>query len=286
MSSISDDMTSMSDRNTTTAVQPVTSASAIKTILLLTGAFTFSFLLGEAVHEFGHYLAHVIYGNGNAQVYLDPFGGSRIAGVTGFTTPTIGAVTAAAGPLFNLFLASAFFFLMRRRRNTWLLPLMMWGPIAMIQEGVNFSIGLLTSGGDGQWIVSTGLPVHLLVIFGVFLFLLGASLITLLLPLASIHPSSPILQKYSLITIGFCSLMGIRLIHSLFTPGQQLIENLVPFVFSILLSSVVTLLSCKIKQPIKNRTKKSPQPISWNAALAILSAGFVMFILQIFIGKI
>lgn len=34
-----------------------------RTILLLMGSFTFAFLLGEAIHESGHLLAHLGFGN-------------------------------------------------------------------------------------------------------------------------------------------------------------------------------------------------------------------------------
>jgi hypothetical protein len=283
MSSITDGSISTAKGITAGSTGPSITASSIKSVLLLAGAFTFSFLLGEAVHEFGHYLAHVTYGNQNVQVYLDPFGGSKILGVTGFQTPMVGAITAAAGPLFNLLLASVFFFLLWRKRTTWLLPLLLWGPVAMVQEGINFSMGLLTPGGDARWMVSTGLPAPFLATLGVVLLLSGIFLITTLLPLAALQLSGPFHRKFSVITIGFCFLMGIRLIHSLLSPGQQLMENLAPFVFSIFLSSLVVIFSCKLKGLVENRASKPPQPISWRAALVILSAGIVMFGLQMFI---
>lgn len=285
MDSTSEEMVLISGRDSAAAVRTLNPASAIKAFLILAGGFTFSFLLGEAVHESGHYLAHIFLGNQDASVYLDPFGGSRIIGVTGFQTRVMGAVTSAAGPLFNLLLAGAFFILLWRRRNGWLLPILMWGPAAMVQEGVNFSIGLLTPGGDAQWITSTGLPVPLLAVVGVFLLLAGASTMTLLLPMASIHRSNPSLENFCLITAGFCTLMGIRFIHSLFAPGQHLMENLVPLVFTVLLASLVVLLYYKAKNLIKNTTNRSTQPISWSVSLATLSAGIGIFVLQLFVGR-
>ena len=70
----------------------------LKSILLLMGSFTFAFLLGEMVHEFGHALGHIAYGSSGIQVYLDPFGSSHITGAAGLPDKVL-AVTAATGRL-------------------------------------------------------------------------------------------------------------------------------------------------------------------------------------------
>jgi hypothetical protein len=119
-----------------------------KSILLLVGSFVFAFLLGEAVHELDHYLAHEAYGNAGIGIHLDPFGGSCIVGVTSLPLEVMG-VTCAAGPLSNLALAIACFLLLWHRRKPVLLPLLLWGPVAMAQEGGNLSLGLLARGRRG-----------------------------------------------------------------------------------------------------------------------------------------
>ena len=80
----------------------------LKSILLLSVAFTFAFLLGEAVHELGHFLAHQVNGSPDAQIILNPFGASRIAGVKPLSLEAM-AFTNAAGPLFNLALGMFWF---------------------------------------------------------------------------------------------------------------------------------------------------------------------------------
>ena len=110
---------------------------------MLSGAFTFAFLMAEMIHEFGHYLAHVAFGNHDVGVLLDPFGGSRITGLTSSTDQALIATT-AAGPLFNLLLGITTTILLWRNRKPILLPLLLWGPIALVQEGVNLSLGLLS----------------------------------------------------------------------------------------------------------------------------------------------
>ena len=93
----------------------------LKSILLLVGSFTFTFLLGEMVHEFGHYLAHMAYGNTYVNVILDPFGGSRITGVT-IQSLSIMGVTSLAGPLLNLVGGLTCFLLFKRLHDTLLFP--------------------------------------------------------------------------------------------------------------------------------------------------------------------
>jgi len=138
----------------------------IKSILLLTGSFTFAFLLGEVVHDSGHYLCHKVYGNAEVWVHLDPFGGTCIIGADDLPAEVL-AVTSLAGPLTNVALGLVGLFLLWWKRRPILLPLLLWGPVAMIQEGVTFSLGLLTPGGDAQWITTLGVPGFLLLVMGV-----------------------------------------------------------------------------------------------------------------------
>lgn len=68
------------------------------------------------------------------------------------------SITSAAGPLFNLILGVTYLLLMWRKSKPMLLPFVLWGPVAMVQEGVSFSLGLLTLGDDAQWIAAAGVP--------------------------------------------------------------------------------------------------------------------------------
>jgi hypothetical protein len=84
---------------------------SLKQVLFLSGSFTFAFLLGEMIHEYGHYLCHLAYSSPGVQAHLDPFGGSRIMGVTSLSEDVMG-ITSAAGPLFNLILGVIFLLLL------------------------------------------------------------------------------------------------------------------------------------------------------------------------------
>lgn len=98
----------------------------VKSVLFLTGSFTFAFLLGEMAHEYGHYPGHIAYGNpGNVQVHLDPFRGSRIVGATSLPDE-MNNVTSATGPLLNLLPGIACLALLWRIRRPALLPFLLW----------------------------------------------------------------------------------------------------------------------------------------------------------------
>ncbi len=257
------------------------SFSTLKSILLLAGSFTFAFLLGEAVHEYGHYLANLNYGLQGVQIHLDPFGSSQIVGVPTPQNPVMGGVTGAAGPLFNLALGMGCFLLLWRFRRPRLLPLLMWGPVAMVQEGVTFSLGLLTPGGDAQWVAGMGIPAMIILILGILLLLAGVIMIAGLITLPGIRSEDSFGRKYFILLLGMGSLMLIRFIHSLAAAPQSINENMIPLVFTLLLSALVASLHAPMAGIMDQAFLKEPAPISWSSAASGLILGTGMFLFQV-----
>jgi hypothetical protein len=254
------------------------SSQTIKSIQLLAGSFTFAFLLGEMVHEYGHYLRHRAYGNLDAQVHLDPFGGSRIVGVIALPVEVMG-VTSAAGPLFDLILGITCTLLLWWIRNPKLLPLLLWGPVAMVQEGVTFSLGLLTPGGDAQWIVAAGIPQPIVLATGLLLLTTGIATITLLFPLAGIKRDDPFGRKVLIVMAGICSLMLLRSAHSWLVSPESSLENLIPLLFSLLLALILVSLHKPITRAIGKITTRSP--VTWSVSVLALILGISMFTFQV-----
>jgi len=255
---------------------------SIKSILLLAGSFTFAFLFGEMVHEYGHYLGHLAYGNpDNVQVHIDPFGGSMIVGVTSLPDKVI-SITSATGPLFDLLLAVTFFLILWRIRRPALLPFLLWGPIAMISEGVNFSIGMMTLGGDAQGIAAMGIPRSILVLVGSFLIVAGVKTISLLLPLTGVQRDEPFEDKFLIVLLGMCSLMFVRFVHSVVASPSSVVENLVPMIFSLLLAVFVVLVY-KPKSESTHVEKEKPKPVKLSVVTSSLVLGLSLFLFQMFI---
>jgi hypothetical protein len=255
------------------------STQTIKSILLLAGSFTFAFLLAEMVHETGHYLAHLVYGNSGAGVHLDPFGGSRITGIDSLSSQGIG-VTSLAGPLFDFVVGITTTLVVWRFKRPPLLPLLLWGPVAMIQEGVNLSLGLLSPGSDAVWIAALLLPQPVVLLIGLTLLAGGIATIPLLLPLAGIHPDDPVRSQFLIVLLGMGSLMLIRFGHSLLMTPESMAENLFPLVFALLLSAVIVILH----QPLARIAGKwAAQPLSqlaWSSVVFTWVLGGSVFLFQ------
>lgn len=247
--------------------------------LLLLGSFVFAFCLGEAVHELGHYLAHRAFGV-DVGIRLDPFGGSRI--LHGSSAPReIWGLTSVAGPLLNLLAGTTLSLSLWWVRRPALLPLLLWGPIALVQEGVTFSLGMLTPGGDAQLLVDWGVPAAVLVSLGVLSLALGISLICGLLPLVDLSPADSLSRKFIVVTGGMVSFMFLRLLVSSFFSPDLALENTVPLVFALLLASIVVMLYGPL-YPILNRIARTePVSVTWPMAIFSMTLGAGVVMLQL-----
>jgi hypothetical protein len=243
------------------------------------GAFTFAFLLGETVHEFGHFLAHRAYGHLTVRVHLDPFGSSRMTGVPSMTQKAAG-ITSAAGPLFNLALGLSCSLVLWRGRHPALLPCVLWGPVAMVQEGVTFSLGLLTPGGDAEWVARLGVPTPILLASGILLLLGGVAATSRLLSRMVFARDDPFWARCLIVFAGTAALMTIRAIHSLWAAPGSVVENVIPLAFSLLLTVVVAALH-KPLTSIGKQGVDRPHLIKWPAVVSTIALGCGVFLLQI-----
>jgi hypothetical protein len=237
--------------------------------LLLAGAFTFAFLLGETCHELGHYVAHRALGQVGVRVHLDPFGGSHIFGVA-TRSPRVLGLTSAAGPLLNLALGICTMALLWRRLCPSALPLSLWGPVAMVQEGVTFTLGMLTPGGDAALIVAWGVPGPLLSAAGLALLCAGVATTSRLLSHTAFGRDDRFSTRLGIALLGFSPLMLLRSAHAFLRAPDAIVENLVPLAFSLLLAPLVALLHKPTREPV------SPTGSAAAVALALAAGIFVL----------
>ncbi len=248
-------------------------------VLLLLGAFVFAFCLGEAVHELGHYIAHRACGV-DVGIRLDPFGGSRI--LHGASAPReIWGITSLAGPLFNLVVGLTFSLALWRRRCAALLPLLLWGPIALVQEGVTFSLGLLTPGGDAELIVNWGVPTFIVLGLGVLFLASGVVAICWMLPLVNLLPTDSLARKFGVVVGGMASFMVVRLLYALVRAPDLALENAVPLVFSLLLATIVVALYTLVHPVLSRVSEIEPVPVTWRGAMWSLTLGVGMVLFQV-----
>jgi len=255
------------------------SESFMRQVLLLLGSFVFAFCLGEAVHELGHYLVHRAFGV-DVGIRLDPFGGSRI--LHGSSAPRqIWGITSVAGPLLNLLAGVTLSLSLWWKRRPALLPLLLWGPIALVQEGVTFSLGMLTPAGDAQLIVDWGVPAAVLVSLGVLSLALGISLICGLLPLTNLSPADTLNRKFIVVTGGMVSFMFLRLLVSSFFSPDLALENTVPLLFALLLASIVVMLYGPLYPIFNHISRTEPVSVTWPAAIFSMTLGAGVVVLQL-----
>lgn len=152
----------------------------------------------------------------------------------------------------------------------------------MIKEGVNFSLGMMTPGGDAQWIAALGVPRPLLLLTGSFLLVAGVKTISPLLPLIDIQRDEPFKDNFLIVLLGMCSLILIRFIHSVVASPVSVMENPIPLIFSLLLAIFVEL----SYKPISGNmlaVKEKTKPITWSVTASSLVLGLSLFVFQLFI---
>jgi hypothetical protein len=247
--------------------------------LFLLASFAFCFCLGEAVHEFGHFLAHRANGV-DVAIRLDPFGGSHIVGGSLAPRETWG-ITSAAGPLLNVAIAVSIFLALWRLRRPALLPLLLWGPVALVQEGVTFSLGLLTPGGDAALIVESGVATGLVLGTGILFLAMGVAGVCLVLPQVGLDPSASFAYRLKVVAGGMVTFMAARLLFSPLTSPGQAAENVLPLFFSLLLAAAVAALYGAVNRFAGRVSEMEPVPVPRSATAVSATLGLAMIVLQV-----
>ena len=253
----------------------------LKTILLLMGSFAFAFLLGEMVHEWGHFLAHRSFGVEGISIHLDPFGGSRILGVRDLPLRVMG-ITTIAGPGLNLVAGILATMLFWRFSEPAFLPLILWGPVALIQEGVNGSLGLLSPGSDAQWLARWGAPQVVLIILGVGFILGGTVLINRILYRCGVLSGKPFLIRFILLFFGLGFLMILRTVVSLFQSPEAALENLPSLVFALILAVIISGLQ-GVWQGLPEGNYPDFKKPTWAESSLVVGLGLGILLLQVMV---
>lgn len=256
----------------------VGSRGLVLTVLTLFSAFTFAFITNEAVHEAGHWLAHRAYGT-SVGVVLDPFGASRIAGAGQSSAPL--ALTSAAGPAFSVLFSGVLFSVLWRWRRSAPAAFLFMFPVALIQEGVTFSLGLLTPGGDASHVAAWGIPVPVLAALGVGVLVMGVAILGLLLPLAGLSPKDGGRRNLILIGAAMVGLMLLRFAVSVALRLGDLVEATVPLVFSFLLAAATAAVFGPVQRRLGGRSRIGGRMPTASGASVSLALAVAVIALQL-----
>jgi len=166
-------------------------------MLFVFSSFVLAYCLQTVVHELGHYLAGLAAGAQGGRIHLHPFLNSK---VTFTSVPSVSAQVAIGlmGVIADIVLATTFALVAWRRKSALTLPLMMWGAIAFIGEGIGMlgNIAALPHSFDdvGQLMLLDISPKPLIPLCIAFV-IVGLMLMVMAMPIAGISPRDSALKK-------------------------------------------------------------------------------------------
>jgi hypothetical protein len=189
-------------------------------------------------------------------------------------------ITTAAGPGLNLLAGLLVTGLVWRVTKPVGLALLLWGPVALIQEGVNLSLGLLSPGSDAQWLVTWGAPDALLITLGVTFILAGVGLISWILHRTGFLVGKRFPVRIALLFFGLGFLMILRAVVSLFQSPGAALENAIPLLFALILSGLISGLIGTWRSFERDKVPSLQIP-AWGNSLLGVGLGFGILLLQI-----
>ncbi|MFX1569241.1 MAG: hypothetical protein ACFFCV_12830 [Promethearchaeota archaeon] len=258
--------------------------STLKSMLLVLGAYAFSYCLGLTLHETGHAIALAIVGASNIRIYVHPFALSHASGEP--LLPEVMAFTGCMGPLFNILCSCIITLVVWRKRNPKLLPLLMCGGTALTSEGVAIfmslaQLPLLTDW--GQVIIMGGVSPIIIGIIGAIFTITGIIMLLLLFPLENISTHNSF-WKLLIILSGFPLYFIISVTYVFIFDPDVLTNRLI----ALLTTIGLTLLFASIYKPIfpyldrishtdTSKFNWSTIIIAFGAAAAIISVDLIFF---------
>ena len=258
--------------------------STFKSILLVFGAYTFSYCLGLIFHETGHALAYTIVGVTDIEIHVHPFSLSHCS--HGYRPTEVQPFTGCMGPFFNVFCATIVYLSLWRIRNPKLLPLLMWAGTAYIAEGVAMFIdiaGLPILTDWGKVIIIGGVSPLIIGIMGFVFIIIGSIFMLLLLPLENVSHRDLFWKRYLITTaISFYFLLSViyTSIFDLSVCDNRLIALFSSIVFNLLLTAIYKPIFPFLDRLFHTKTS----PISWSVTYIALGSalGIIIIVLVFF----
>jgi len=249
-----------------------------KSVLALIGAFSFAFFVGIAIHETGHAIMIKYFGIEDVKIVLHPFKGSQV--LWEVNNDYIGYVD-VAGPLFNIFVGNTIMALLWRKRNQILLPFLLLGPMALIQEGFSSSIQLLLRipGTDSMRIVSSGIPYAIVLGVAILFLALGFIVFSLQLPLYGLSPKDSFLGKLVVLLPGLTVYMLIVLLYTFVFSPSELMRGFILTAFSTLVSILLATIYKPTYSSLGFLAHTDVVLLGWNDVWVALGLGCVVIIL-------
>jgi hypothetical protein len=215
------------------------SASAARSAGLLALAYAFVSVATVVTHEAGHWLLDRAAGV-PVRLVAAPFGAPHIEAVGPAAAIPLGWPD-AAGPLANVLVGLLLFGLLWRARRPLLLPLLLWAPVALLQEGVNalVQLGTRAPGTDLVRLIQHGVPAAALWTAAAVAVAAGVAGLFAVRPLFRLPPSARAPARVLVLAAGFAAYPAIGLIAARWLPWASPERNVTLLVFAALLALVL-----------------------------------------------
>ena len=257
---------------------------SIKSILLVFGAAGFSFNIGNMIHEFGHAVVDQMSGVllSNIHVIIHPFFSPHMNIEGGIPESMIGWPD-AAGPLANVAFGLLIFAILWKKRTPFTFPLLLWGPLACVQEGIGQVMTTSDAGSDAARMIAAGLPEPLLIVISILLILIGISLFGLIFPVAGISMDSPFFRRLGIIAGGMIPYGLLTLLISiLFSPNQQDVSRSYNIIGGFAIIAVVVAAVCSpVRWLVKRFQIRTDFQVKWSHGICSIGLIAVIVILQL-----
>ncbi len=267
-------------------------ALLLRAAALVMGASFFAYLLGVPVHEAGHYAGSAIAGVPNEGVVLHPFDLSyNDYGDLSEVTQLRLALSQAAGPVLNVLLGVSVSLLAWRRRSAAWLPIVMWGPVAVLQEGVGMIIGLVDYPDvESDWVsvMLAGVPPAAIGLLSAALLVAGSVWVLMLIPLAGLRAEDTFGRKALVFMAGIPLLLVSAVVYlQLFGTASSSPEGMVEQNRMIALGASVAfvVILAALHKPLFPRldgiSHTDPEDVSGRDVGLALSLGAAVFIFEL-----
>lgn len=229
-----------------------------------------------AVHEMGHLLLDRLYGL-DASIVLDPFGGSYTVLAQPWPAD-MSLLPVLAGPLANVAAGVLLFLGLWGRRSPYLLPLMLWGPVALIQESTTALVQMITREAGTDWVLINrgGMAAWLIVVLAAVGLVVGLAGLYMLLPVAGLAPETPLSARLGTLVLGMGGFSGLMLALSFalgYSDGQ--LRNLRLTILAVLIAMLLALSYPRVRKLRHAEVMEVPP----GAVLTAMALGSVVFLL-------
>lgn len=257
---------------------------ATKSIVLIFGAVGFCFNIGNIVHEFGHAVADWTSGIpfSDIHVILHPFFSPHM-NIEGGIPDSMMGWPDAAGPLTNVVFGLIFFSIFWKKRNPFTFPLLLWAPLACVQEGFGQIMTVSSPGSDAARMVAAGFPQPVLIAVCVVLLLLGFFLFGIVFPVGGISPDTPFFRRLAILAGGMIPYgLLTLLVSALASPNSQDVSRSYNVIGGFAIIAVIVAAVYSLVRLVAKRFRvRTDFEVKWVHACSAIGLMAVVIIVQL-----